>query len=72
LSAVEVTSPPITVTAIGWRKLASPPKPSANGSMPAIIATVTYDQAGAGDKHQQRLVHAEPCSRIPTSAPRAE
>ena len=40
VSAVEVMSPPITAIAIGSRNALSPPRPSATGSMPAIMATV--------------------------------
>jgi hypothetical protein len=40
LNAVEVSKPPITAIAMGWRKLASAPSPSASGNMPTIMATV--------------------------------
>jgi hypothetical protein len=69
LKPVDVTSPPITVMAIGCRKLASPPKPSARGTMPAIMATLVIRIGRA------RLWHAStsasciesPSSRMPTN-----
>ncbi len=47
LNAVDVGSPPMTATPIGFRKLASAPKPIAMGSMPAIIATVVITMGRA-------------------------
>ena len=37
---VEVIRPPMTVTAIGWRKLLPVPRPSDTGNMPRISARV--------------------------------
>ena len=47
LSTVEVIRPPITVIAIGARKLESPPRPTAIGNMPAPMARVVISTGRA-------------------------